>query len=197
MPKGALLHVHLELTVDAHSLLRLALPHRSIHIRSPEVITSVNLSSVVPEIKPLDPDFKAEVFSLTDPTYIPASWAPLHCARELFNKDLGGSRGFDKWVTNHMVINASTAYVTHNNNKRVWYTVCFALLDDERNSHRVDQIWNKFRSSAHLYMVYFSLNITFCCTLKMVSESRLLYTHMGTIYPTVFRRYHCRWRNVC
>lgn len=119
MPKGALLHVHLDLAVDARSLLRLALLHRSIHIRSPEVITSVNLPSVVPEVKPLDPDFKAESFSLTDSTYIPDSWAPLHRARELFSKDLGGSQGFDKWVTDHMVINASAAYVTHNNNNRV------------------------------------------------------------------------------
>ncbi|KAL4067730.1 hypothetical protein J3A83DRAFT_4253973 [Scleroderma citrinum] len=131
MPKGALLHVHLELTVDAHFLIRLALPHTSIHIRSPEVITSANMSSVVPEIKPLDPDFEAEASSLTDPDYIPGSWIPLHRARELFDQGLGSSQGFDIWITSHMVITANAAYVTHNNNHR---------------------IWDKFHSSAHLRM---------------------------------------------
>ena len=124
MPKGALLHVHLDLTVNAHSLLRLALLHKPIHIQTSEVITSANLSSVVPTIEPLSPDFKADAFSLTDPNYVPDSWVPLQCARELFNKDLGGPEGFDTWLTNHMIINARSAYVTHNNNAQVWNTAC-------------------------------------------------------------------------
>ncbi|KAI6036488.1 Metallo-dependent hydrolase [Pisolithus microcarpus] len=120
MPKGALLHVHLDLTVSPHTLLRFALQYSSFHIRSSEVVTCLNVSSVVPEIRPLAPDFPAEASSLTDACYPPMSWVPLCQARELFNEALGGPEGFDRWVTGHMSINPSTAYVTHNNNIRIW-----------------------------------------------------------------------------
>lgn len=120
MPKGALLHVHLDLTVSPHTLLSFALQYSAFHIRSSEVVTSLNISSVVPEIRPFAPDFPAEASSLTDACYPPMSWVPLRRARELFNETLGGPEGFDRWVTGHMSINPSTAYVTHNNNIRIW-----------------------------------------------------------------------------
>ncbi|KAI6028501.1 Metallo-dependent hydrolase [Pisolithus orientalis] len=120
MPKGALLHAHLDLTVDPYTLLHFALRYPSFHIRSSEVITSSNISSIVPEIRPLAPDFPAEASSLTDPSYPPMSWVPFSRARERFDEAFGGPEGFDRWVTGYMSINPSAAYVTHNNNIRIW-----------------------------------------------------------------------------
>ncbi|KAG6334773.1 hypothetical protein ID866_4325 [Astraeus odoratus] len=131
MPKGALLHVHLDLTVNAPFLLRLALEYPSIHIRTPAVVTPDNASSIVPEIKPLDSDFVAKASSLTDVLYSPGAWVPLHEAREQFSPALGGPEGFDTWVTGHMSINCTAAYETHNNYIR---------------------IWDKFRAAASLHM---------------------------------------------
>ncbi|KIJ69088.1 hypothetical protein HYDPIDRAFT_23945 [Hydnomerulius pinastri MD-312] len=120
MPKGALLHAHLDLTVDAKTLLDLALPHRAIHIRSPEVLTSSNMQSTEPELRPLSPDYTTGASSLTDPSYPSMSWVPLQEARKNFDKSLGGPEGFDNWLVNKMSINPSEAYVTHNNNIRIW-----------------------------------------------------------------------------
>ncbi|KAI6045539.1 Metallo-dependent hydrolase [Pisolithus marmoratus] len=120
MPKGALLHAHLDLTVSPSNLLRFALQYPTFHIRTSEVITSLNISSIVPEIRPLTPDFPTEACSLTDANYPPMSWVLLSQARERFDETLGGPEGFDGWVTGHLSIDPCTAYVTHNNNIRIW-----------------------------------------------------------------------------
>ncbi|KAF9227808.1 Metallo-dependent hydrolase [Gyrodon lividus] len=120
MPKGALLHVHLDLTVGAKTLLEMALQHPSIHISSSEVITSSNMSFIEPKLKPLAPNFIANATSLTDPSYHPNTWVPLSVAREKFHATLGGPGGFHTWLISKMSINPSDAYVTHNNNIRIW-----------------------------------------------------------------------------
>lgn len=119
MPKGALLHVHLDLTVGARTLLDIALRHPAIHISSPELITSANMAFVRPNMWPIPLKSIASVASLTDPAYSPNTWVPLATARERFDPTLGGPDGFDRWLISKMSINPSDAYITHNNNIRV------------------------------------------------------------------------------
>jgi len=49
MPKGALLHAHLEATVDASTLLRLGSEYDNMCIRVLECINPANLSRVLPQ----------------------------------------------------------------------------------------------------------------------------------------------------
>lgn len=119
MPKGALLHVHLDLTVGARTLLDIALRHPAIHISSPEPITSANMTLIRPNLRPTPTNSITSVTSLTDPAYHPDAWIPLATAREKFDATLGGPDGFDWWLISKMSINPSEAYVTHNNNIRV------------------------------------------------------------------------------
>ena len=132
MPKGALLHAHLGLTVGARSLLDIALRHPAIHISSPELITSANMASIQPKLRPIHSNSISSVTSLTDPAYHPDAWVPLATARERFDATLGGPDGFDRWLVSKMSINPSDAYITHNNNIRVRTSPWVAL------EHRAD-----------------------------------------------------------
>jgi len=127
MPKGALLHVHLDLTVNGTTLLALALQHPSIHIRASAQITPASMKSVTVEFRPLPPNFVHQYTSLCLPTYKPGEWVPLRSARDLFDAALGGTQGFDRWIANCLTINPSDAYVTHNDNIRVRKIVSIRL----------------------------------------------------------------------
>ncbi|OAX42024.1 adenosine deaminase-related growth [Rhizopogon vinicolor AM-OR11-026] len=120
MPKGALLHVHLDLTINGTTLLALALQHPSIHIRASQQITPASIKSVDIEFRPLPPNFVHRCISLCLPTYKPDEWVPLRRAREQFDAALGGTQGFDRWIASCLTINPSDAYVTHNDNIRIW-----------------------------------------------------------------------------
>lgn len=119
MPKGALLHAHLDLTVGARTLLGIALRHPTIHISSPELITSANMAFIQPNLSPVPTNSITSVTSLTESTYHPDTWIPLTTARERFDPTLGGPDGFDRWLISKMTISSSDAYITHNNNIRV------------------------------------------------------------------------------
>lgn len=120
MPKGALLHVHLDLTINGNTLLALALQHASIHICASARVTPDSIKSLEIEFRPLPPSFVPQCISLCLPTYKPGQWIPLRRAREQFDAALGGTQGFDRWVAGCLTINPSDAYVTHNNNIRIW-----------------------------------------------------------------------------
>lgn len=120
MPKGALLHVHLDLTVNGSTLLALALQHPSIHLRASARITPDSIKFVHIEFRPLPPSFVPQCISLCLPTYKPDAWVPLRRAREQFDAALGGTQGFDRWIASCLTINPSDSYVTHNNNIRIW-----------------------------------------------------------------------------
>jgi adenosine deaminase CECR1 len=115
MPKGALLHVHLDATIDAGFLLGLALEQPALHVRVPERITVDNISTILPEFKALPKQMWTESApGLTDGQYVPNKWVPLRTARDNFDATLGGSEGFDQWVTGVLSINPTEAYNTHN-----------------------------------------------------------------------------------
>lgn len=120
MPKGALLHVHISGTVDTRILLDLAIKQPAIHVRVSEPLTAQNISSILPEIKPLPMvSYNLNGTSLTSPDYIPYTWVNIAKARELFDISMGGPEGFDKWVIGSMTVRPCEAYGTHNTATKV------------------------------------------------------------------------------
>lgn len=117
MPKGALLHAHLDASVNAQVLLEIALKYPAIHIRTATRVSRDTLSTVLPEFRPLPAAEWTKLRSLTNEDYIPRSWVPLTNARENFA--FGGPDGFDDWVNAALTINPSEAYVTHNTTDKV------------------------------------------------------------------------------
>ena len=112
MPKGALLHAHLDATVNPEILLKLALQYPAFHVRVHEPLSISNLSTNLPEFRALPPDHVSDFSSLTEASYPLGSWVQLHKARDSFA--LGGQEGFDKWVISALTINPAEAYGTHN-----------------------------------------------------------------------------------
>ena len=117
MPKGALLHAHLDATVDKEYILQLALKEPYMHARTSCVVTTANATTTVPEFRAFKEAQPCQSASVTDPDYPADYWIPLHQARESFS--LGGPNGFDKWVLGAMSINPAEAYGTHNSVTKV------------------------------------------------------------------------------
>ena len=118
MPKGALLHAHLDATVNPEILFKLALQYPVFHVRVHEPLTRSNLSTNLPEFRALPQNQFSDLSSLTDVSYPLGSWVSLQKARVSFALHLGGQEGFDKWVIGAMTINPAEAYGTHNTVKK-------------------------------------------------------------------------------
>ncbi|KAG1731765.1 Metallo-dependent hydrolase [Suillus lakei] len=121
MPKGGLLHVHQNASVEAKTLLDLALSHPAIHIRVPGPLDAASLETVLPMIQPIPVEQypAADAIGITDVSYT-GGWVPIKEARELFDPALGGPAGFDKWVLSAFMINPSDAYKTYNTPMKIW-----------------------------------------------------------------------------
>ncbi len=117
MPKGALLHAHLDAMVDARVLLHSALKYPAMHVRTAEKLTPANLRATLPEFRPLPQNDWTSLESLVDDAYKPGMWVPLSSARETFG--FGGPDAFDDWVVAALTINPSESYVTHNTTDKV------------------------------------------------------------------------------
>ncbi|KDQ60895.1 hypothetical protein JAAARDRAFT_67324 [Jaapia argillacea MUCL 33604] len=120
MPKGALLHAHLDAMVNASTLLRLAMQHDCFHVRSPASLTLQNMKSTLPQFKVFPPNQFSDLTSLTETGYPPDEWVPMSKARENFDPGLGGPQGFDDWVLGALTINPAEAYGTHKTTEKIW-----------------------------------------------------------------------------
>ncbi|KIJ69089.1 hypothetical protein HYDPIDRAFT_79661 [Hydnomerulius pinastri MD-312] len=120
MPKGALLHVHQNATVEAAFLLKLALEQPAIHIRCPSAIDASTIAGTLPEIKPVPAEWYTDSCGITDASYVPNTWVQIQKARETFDPALGGPEGFDEWIISCFVVNPSEAYGSHNTPTKIW-----------------------------------------------------------------------------
>ncbi|KAG9102371.1 hypothetical protein FS749_004157 [Ceratobasidium sp. UAMH 11750] len=121
MPKGGLLHGHMDAMCDAAFLYKVALEYPNMHIRVPSAITSASTPFPLPQFKALSPELTAQhknatVFTST--SYEPKSWVPLSTARRDF--PFGGPEVFDKWIIDSMMINPREAYVDYNTSVKIW-----------------------------------------------------------------------------
>ncbi|KAG2077911.1 Metallo-dependent hydrolase [Suillus decipiens] len=132
MPKGGLLHLHQNASVEARMVLDLALGHPAIHIRVPGPLDAASLETVLPKIQPIPVEQypAADAIGITDLLYT-GGWVPIKEARELFDPALGGPAGFDKWVLSAFMINPSDAFETYNTPMKIWqkFGSTFAVTD--------------------------------------------------------------------
>jgi adenosine deaminase CECR1 len=128
MPKGSLLHVHLDATVDVSLLLQLALEYPAIHVRSTAPLTTGQPTGLqyLPEFHPLPVSEYGKSFDIASPDYIPNTWIPLKEARQACSL---GTAVFDQWVVGAMTINPEEAYKTHNTVTKVRRSLLIWLTD--------------------------------------------------------------------
>ncbi|KAJ7047039.1 hypothetical protein C8F04DRAFT_1062530 [Mycena alexandri] len=166
MPKGGLLHAHLDATVNAEFVLKLALEQPALHVRAAKWLSALNVSNLLPEFKALPQEmFTNSEVGLTDPSYVSSTWVSLKTARESFDLALGGPEGFDKWVIGAMTINPSEAYQTHNTVNKIWekFTSTFLVSN---GLIRFQPVWEQyiyefFRTSVEDGVSYVEVRINF------------------------------------
>ncbi|KAJ7219500.1 hypothetical protein GGX14DRAFT_695618 [Mycena pura] len=166
MPKGGLLHAHLDATVNAEYVLKIALEQPALHVCSAEALAATNITKILPQFKALSKEmFTNSDVALTDSSYVPNSWVNLKTARATFDPALGGEEGFDKWILSALTINPSEAYQTHNTVNKIWekfsstFTVSTGLI-------RFAPVWEQyiyefFRSSVEDGISYAEVRINF------------------------------------
>ncbi|KAG9119192.1 hypothetical protein FRC07_005932 [Ceratobasidium sp. 392] len=121
MPKGGLLHGHMDAMCDASFLYQAALEYPNMHIRVPSAVTSDSTPFPLPQFKALSSEVTAQhtnATNFTSPSYEPNSWVPLDKARRDFQ--FGGPEAFDKWIVGSMMINPREAYVEYNTSVKIW-----------------------------------------------------------------------------
>ncbi|KAG8850936.1 hypothetical protein FRC20_001897, partial [Serendipita sp. 405] len=130
MPKGALLHAHLEATVNARVLLELAIMYENICVRTPARVTAENVGSILPDfyVMPKGVGYDTSP-SITSEGYDPNSHVSTAKARNDWPEALGGPEGFDTWVIRGLTINPQEAYGTHNTVIKIWdkFITCFSV----------------------------------------------------------------------
>lgn len=142
MPKGALLHAHTDATVNVRVLLDLALKYPAFHVRTEELLTASNLHATLPKFRALPHAEWTEHAGLTEQSYAPGAWVPLHKARNSFG--FGGSEGFDRWILGSLTISPAEAYRTHNTTTKASATAPPRAFSYSCND---GQIWDKFTST--------------------------------------------------
>ncbi|KZV69050.1 adenosine deaminase-like growth, partial [Peniophora sp. CONT] len=123
MPKGALLHAHLDACVDKSKLLALAYEYPQMHIRIEHGVTPERMADQLPTLAPLavSPFAAGSNAGMSAAQgYVGDTWIPLVEARKAFDTALGGPEGFDKWILDTQMVNPGEAYGTHNSIKEIW-----------------------------------------------------------------------------
>ncbi|KAG8974155.1 hypothetical protein FRB93_001409, partial [Tulasnella sp. JGI-2019a] len=124
MPKGALLHAHMDAMCDAQFLINEAFKHGDMmHVRTPNIISdSSSLKDTLPNFSalPLDRTDGISPVTITHPDYKVGEWVPVNRVRGAFPSDLGGQDGFDKWVLSALRIDPAEAYSRYNSSEKIW-----------------------------------------------------------------------------
>lgn len=119
MPKGALLHSHLDAMVSASVVLKYALEEPAIHVKIPNRLTKASLASTPPAFRGLKPSEYSDEVCLTSNLYNPGTWVQIKRARENFSDQLGGPEGFDAWVIDSLTILPGEAYEKYDSMSKV------------------------------------------------------------------------------
>lgn len=114
MPKGALLHAHLDATVNTAVLLKIALKQPAMHVSVKTRLTAESLAVTLPQFGAQPPQDHLERNSITEESYGSDEWVHIAKARANFAPELGGPEGFDKWIIGAISINPQEAYETYN-----------------------------------------------------------------------------------
>ncbi|KAG9008047.1 hypothetical protein FRB94_013812 [Tulasnella sp. JGI-2019a] len=122
LPKGALLHSHMDAMCDAEFLIKEAFKYDQMHVRSPSVISANTLMSTLPVFSALSLDYIEGVskVGIGHPEYMVGDWVPVKRARSDFPSELGGPEGFDRWVIGALMIDPKEALEKYNTSKKIW-----------------------------------------------------------------------------
>ncbi|ROV92738.1 hypothetical protein VMCG_09034 [Cytospora schulzeri] len=130
MPKGSILHAHLDAIVDLDFVFETLLDEPGMHINAPEVHmgTAENRADAVVSFRffkePRNPDM-----SIWDgKSYKTGEYVPLKKAAETFPE--GGREGWIRWMKSRTTISETDAVEQHHGVDHIWrkFTKCFLIM---------------------------------------------------------------------
>lgn len=128
MPKGALLHAHLDAMVDFDWLFDKLLSTKGMHIHCKEHLGSEQAREGAPVKFRFQKVDKADAKSIWSTEYVPGSMVPLTQAAAAFPN--GGRTGFLKWLKSRCTITNNESIEHHHGVDAVWrkFSSCFGIL---------------------------------------------------------------------
>lgn len=128
MPKGALLHCHLEAMVDQDWLFTEALATEGMHFSSPRAMDTAEARNAAMFKFQYRPNTAKSHTTVWSADYQPDTCTSLASAAETFPE--GGREGFVRWLKSRCSISPEEAISHHQGPSRIWakFTSCFALL---------------------------------------------------------------------
>jgi len=131
MPKGALLHCHLEAMVDLEWLIEEAFNLKGYHIKADAPLDSDNAQAVSPFMFKWLKDTPASSVSSTpiwSASYSPGTFIPIAAAADSFPH--GGREGFKTWLRARTTITLEESLCHHHGPNDVWrkFQSCFGVI---------------------------------------------------------------------
>lgn len=128
MPKGALLHCHLEAMVDLDWLFEEAFNLKGIHIKADAPLDSENSQAITPFMFKWLKQSPPSVPSIWTKSYRPGSFIPIATAADSFPN--GGREGFKTWLRARSTITLDESLAHHHGPNDVWrkFQSCFGII---------------------------------------------------------------------
>ncbi|KAL2817423.1 hypothetical protein BDW59DRAFT_175471 [Aspergillus cavernicola] len=129
MPKGCLLHAHMEAMIDAEWLIDQALELRGFYVASPQPLCSRESKKLQPlgfHYRPCMQDQQCTA-NIWESTYIPNQLVPVNNAARTYP---GGVTAFKSWAVSRMTINKEEALQHHHGIAEIWrkFADCFYCI---------------------------------------------------------------------
>jgi adenosine deaminase CECR1 len=128
MPKGTLLHCHLEAMVDMDWLVEEVFSVGGMHIKADQPLDSEDAQSTVPFVFKWLKNRSSETSSVWDSSYAIGQWVPIETAADAFPH--GGRKGFQKWLKERITITADESIQHMHGPNDIWrkFQSCFGII---------------------------------------------------------------------
>lgn len=128
MPKGALLHCHIEAMVDLDWLLKAAFDTKGYHIRADKPLDSDEAQAFTPFLFKWLKNSSRHNTSIWDQDYDVGTWIPIEEAAEAFPH--GGREGFTEWLRSRITITFEESLEHMHGPNDIWrkFQSCFGIL---------------------------------------------------------------------
>lgn len=129
MPKGALLHCHMDAMVDREWLIRLAMDTEGLCMGAEKALVTADFrenAHIFFQYNKSSVDKSATLFA---ESYVPGSLVPLHAVANAFPD--GGREGFVEWVVSRLSISAEESLNHHHGPNSIWrkFTSTFRIVE--------------------------------------------------------------------
>ncbi|KUI74389.1 Adenosine deaminase CECR1-A [Cytospora mali] len=156
MPKGSILHAHLDAIVDLDFVFETLLDEPGMHINAPEVHmgTAENRADAVVSFRFFKEPRNSDMSIWDGESYKTGEYVPLKKAAETFPE--GGREGWIRWMKSRTTISETDAVMQHHGVDHIWrkFTKCFLIMGTKTIVQNMDHAITTKMEFPHLLAGY-------------------------------------------